>query len=61
MSTLVRRRGPVSAAYVSELAASTVSELLITLEMMVTTVEASVLLILATFTSCFTLITTLDT
>lgn len=32
-----------------------------TLEMMVTTVEAKVALILATFTSCFTFVTTLDT
>lgn len=38
--------------------ASAVSELLSTLEMMVTTVEASVLLMFATFTSCFTFITT---
>lgn len=45
----------------SEEAASTVSELLITLEMMVTTVEAKELLISATFTSCFTFVTTLDT
>lgn len=51
-----------SATYVPEvLLSSDVWELLITLEMMVTTVEASELLILATSTSCFTLLTTLDT
>lgn len=51
-----------SATYVPEVVLwSGVWELLITLEMMVTTVEASEPLILATSTSCFTLLTTLDT
>lgn len=44
--------------HVSEVGASAVSELLSTLEMMVTTVEAKELLMLATFTSCLTFITT---
>lgn len=47
--------------YVSEVGASAVSELLSTLEMMVTTVEANELLMLATFTSCFTFSTTFET
>lgn len=51
-----------STTYVPEvLLSSGVRELLITLEIMVTTVEASELLILATSTSCFTLLTTFDT
>lgn len=47
--------------HVSAVGASAVSELLSTLEMMVTTVEASAPLMLATLTSCFTFITTWDT
>lgn len=46
--------------YLSE-ADGTVAEPIMTLEMMVTMLEANVMLILATFTSCSTFDTTLDT
>lgn len=47
--------------YVLEFETSAVSELIMTLEKMVTTVDASVELIFATFISSFTFITTFDT
>lgn len=50
----------VRSLYLSEVA-GTVAEPLMTLEMMVTMLEANVKLILATFTSCSTFDTTLDT
>lgn len=46
--------------YISELASCTASELTITLEMMLTTEEAKVTLIRATFTSLVTTVTTFD-
>lgn len=52
--------GRVRSLYLSE-AAGTVAEPLMTLEMMVTMLEANVKLILDTFTSCSTFDTTLDT
>lgn len=53
--------GSKRALYLSEAGARALWGLLITLEMMVTTVEAKLVLMLATFTSCCTLLTTLDT
>lgn len=54
------RRDP-RGTHVSEVGASAVSELLSTLEMMVTTVEAKAPLMFATSTSCLTFITTWET
>lgn len=53
-----RGAGAPRGTHVSEVGASAVSELLSTLEMMVTTVEAKELLMLATVTSCLTFSTT---